>query len=301
MRTRIDHLLIVAGFAGALALHGQAVPAEYQKVLDILGRPGDFKANVLKVGVPRNDVPVTVEGIAVPTAFGFGGWIAFTKGGHGEDVMMGDLVLLEAEVNRVMSAVLGQGLEVTALHNHFFFEEPRMFYMHVMGHGAAARLAEQIKPALDLIGKSPRRPAASAPSRRIEGKLDAAAIAKIAGFAGEQSGSVYKITVGRDDLRVEEHGAAINARMGLNSWAAFHGSDAEAVVAGDIAMLAAELTPVLKVLRAAGFDVVAIHHHMTGSEPAVYFLHYWGKGPAATLAGVFRDALGQLGRAKSAR
>src|SRR5215472_14614329 len=130
---------------------GQEMPAKYQEVLQILGKKGDFKANVLKVNIPRNDLDVVVDGVATPTAFGFGGWLAMTKG-DGHEVMMGDLVLLESEVNPVMSALLDHGLEVTALHNHFFFENPRIFFMHVMGHGSATELAKMAKPAVSLIG-----------------------------------------------------------------------------------------------------------------------------------------------------
>src|SRR5262245_23979822 len=131
----------------------QDMPADYQQVLTTLGRQGDFKDNVLKVNIPRNDLKVTVAGVATPTPFGFGGWVAMTKGDGGHEVLMGDLVLLQDEVNPVMSALLDNGLDVTALHNHFFWDEPRMYYMHVHGHGSAAELAQKLKPALALIGK----------------------------------------------------------------------------------------------------------------------------------------------------
>jgi hypothetical protein len=139
----------------------QEVPAPYKEVLTFLGKQGDFKDNVLKVNIPRNDVSVTVASVPTPTPFGFGGWIALTKG-NGMDVMMGDLVLLQDEVNPVMSALLDNGLEVTALHNHFFWDEPRMFYMHVHGHGSPMDLARKVKPALDLIGRQAKPTSASA-------------------------------------------------------------------------------------------------------------------------------------------
>ena len=138
-------------------LAAQEMPADYKQVLDALGRQGDFKEGVLKVNIPRSDLKVAVDGVATPTPFGFGGWVALAKGAGGHDVMMGDLVLTEQEVNPVMSALLGEGLEVTAIHNHFFFEAPRIFYMHVHGHGRAADIAAKLKPALALIGKSCRR------------------------------------------------------------------------------------------------------------------------------------------------
>jgi len=279
--------------APVAAFSQTSIPADYQGVLTALGKQGDFKDSVLRVNIPRNDLHVAIDGVATPTPFGFGGWLALTRGTGGMDVMMGDLVLTEAEVNPVMSALLTNGLDVTALHNHFFFDTPRIYYMHVHGHGTAADLATKVKPALALIGA--HAPAASSPGRAITGTLDSAALAKIVGYDGEQNGAVYKITIGRPDMPLKEMGAAINSRMGLNTWAAFYGSDADAVVAGDIAMLDREVTPVLKSLRASGIDVVAIHHHMTGVAPQVIFLHYWGKGDARTLATAFRSAIDQTG------
>src|SRR5256712_2134980 len=288
----------------------QDVPAEYQQVLTALGKQGDYKANVLKVNIPRNDLTVTVANVKTPTPFGFGGWVAMTKGTGGMDVMMGDLVLTQDEVNPVMSALLDNGIDVTALHNHFFWDEPRMFYMHVHGHGAPMDLARKVKPALDLIGRpigiasgfdrSGQRsgPAPAAPPASTS--IDTAALAKIVGAQGEQTGAVYKITIGRADLKLTEMGAPINARMGLNTWAAFVGTNANAAIAGDVAMLANEVTPVLKALRQNGLDVVAIHHHMTDTQPTIFFLHYWGTGPATKLATGFKAALDQLGPAKSA-
>jgi hypothetical protein len=300
MRERAFHQLCAV--AGTMLICGSAwaqeVPAEYQQVLTALGKQGDFKANVLKVNIPRNDLSVTVANVKTPTPFGFGGWIAMTKG-QGMDVMMGDLVLTQDEVNPVMSALLDNGLEVTALHNHFFWEEPRVFYMHVHGHGSPADLARRVKPAIDLIGKNSRGaapPAPSAAGAAGAGSLDTAKLAKIAGHEGEQTGAVYKITVGRDDLHIVEMGAPINARMGLNTWAAFVGTNENAAIAGDVAMKASEVTPVLTALRKNGFDVVAIHHHMTGTEPTIYFLHYWGTGPAEKLAAGFKAALDATSR-----
>jgi len=196
---------------------------------------------------------------------------------------------------------------VTALHNHFFWDEPHMFYMHVHGHGSAAELATKLKPAIDLIGHvSGARglstaPAAAPATAGSAPAMDTAKIAAAAGHQGEQTGAVYKITLGRDDLKVTEMGAPINARMGLNTWAAFTGTDANAAVAGDIAMLESEVTPVLKALRANGLDVVAIHHHMTTDRPMIIFLHYWGTGPAEKLAAGFKAAVAQLGTTKASR
>jgi hypothetical protein len=275
----------------------QDVPADYQQVLSTLGKQGDFKDNVLKVNIPRNDVKVTVAGIATPTPFGFGGWVAMTKGDGGHEVLMGDLVLLQDEVNPVMSALLDNGFDVTALHNHFFGDEPRMYYMHVHGHGTAAELAQKLKPALALIGKSSAGPASSpAAAAAPQNALNTARLVEIVGTQGEQNGAVYKFTLPRTDLKVVEMGATINARMGLNTWAAFTGTNEKAAIAGDVAMLESEVTAVLKALRKNGLDVVAIHHHMTTDRPMIIFLHYWGTGPADKLATGFKAAVNELGK-----
>jgi hypothetical protein len=281
---------------GIFPAQAQEMPKQYQGVLDTLGKKGDYKADVLKVNIPRSDLTVTVDGVATPTPFGFGGWLAMTKGEGARDVMMGDLVLLEDEVNPVMSALLDNGLEVTALHNHFFFDDPRIFYMHVMGHASPADLARKVKPAIDLIGHvESTHPKTSGIATLQPSKIDTAKIAKIVGHEGEQNGAVYKITVGRDDLKIKDMGAVINARMGLNTWASFVGDDQNAAIAGDVAMIEDEVTRVLKTLRKHGINVVAIHHHMTGTRPTIIFLHYWGKGPVEKLATAFKAALNQLG------
>src|SRR5712691_5789195 len=285
-------------FSGVSAL-AQDVPGDYQEVLKSLDRKGDFRAGVLKVNIPRSDLKITVQGFSTPTPFGFGGWVALTKAADGSDVMMGDLVLLQDEVNPVLSTLLDNGIDVTALHNHFFWDEPHVYFMHVHGMGKAGDLARRIKPGLDLIGHV--TPATPAPSTGGGGTaLDTAKLAKIVGREGEQTGAIYKITIGRDDLGMKEHGAVINARMGLNTWAAFVGTQEDAAIAGDVAMLEGEVTPVLKALRKNGLNVVAIHHHMMGDRPVVIFLHYWGRGPAEKLATAFKAALDELGKGSAA-
>src|SRR6266850_8023218 len=207
----------------------QDIPSDYQEVLKSLDRKGDFKAGVLKVNIPRSDLKITIQGVPTPTPFGFGGWVSMTKGTDGSDVIMGDLVLLQEEVNPVMLALLDNGIEVTALHNHFFWDDPHVYFMHVHGMGKAADLARRVKPGLDLIGHV--KPEAVSPASATGTPLDVAKLAKIAGHAGEQTGAVYKITVGREDFEMKDHGAVINARMGLNTWAAFVGTQEDAVVA----------------------------------------------------------------------
>src|SRR5437879_6564664 len=294
--------IILATLASQRHTQAQQMPKEYQDVLTYLGKKGDYKDGVLKVSIPRNDLKISIAGVATPTSFGFGGWCAMTGGDKGMNVMMGDLVLLQGEVNPVMSAILDNGLEVTALHNHFFWDDPRVYYMHIHGHGKPADLAREVKPALDLIGHvSPREGARSENAsdssaaenavQVVEGKLNTQKINTIIGHEGEMNGPVYKITIGRDDLKIKEMGASINARMGLNTWAAFVGTDEKTAVAGDIAMLESEVTSVLRALRKKGLDVVAIHNHMTRTRPMVIFLHYWGVGPAEKLAAGVRAAI----------
>ena len=298
---RFVRLFLLAALAATIsagAALAQEMPREYQEVLKYLDKTGDYKDGVLKVNLPRNDLQVTVSDVPTPTAFGFGGWVSMTKAEDGKEVMMGDLVLRPGEVWPVMSALLDHGLEVTAIHHHFFWEDPRVAFMHIHGHGSAKDLARALKPGLEVFIRPPAAGDAPPPSNppAPQGKLDTAKIAEIVGHAGEQSGSVYKITVGRDDLRLKEMGATINARMGLNSWAAFVGTKDQAAVAGDVAMLESEVTPVLKALLRNGLAVVAIHNHMIGIQPQIVFLHYWGQGSAEKLATGFRAALDQLGK-----
>jgi hypothetical protein len=289
-------LVVLAGLVWGGWAYAQEIPTDYRAVLETLGKTGDVKDGVLKVNIPRNDVTVTIGGRPAPTPFGFGGWVALTRGEGGHEVLMGDLVLTEDEVNPVMSALLGNGLDVTALHNHFFWDSPRMYYMHVHGVGTPADLATRLKPAIDLIDRAAsRRPAPAAGPVATPGSVDGAALAGIIGHPGEQTGPVFKITIGRPDIDLREHGARINARMGLNTWAAFVGTDRDAMVAGDVAMLEREVTPVLQALRASGLSVVALHHHMTGVSPTVIFVHYYGTGPAAALAKGVRAAVDRLG------
>lgn len=285
---------VCAGNGLAARAAAQEMPSDYHQVLKSLDRKGDYKDGVLKVNVPRSDLKMTVQGFPTPTPFGFGGWVAMSKGAGGQDVMMGDLVLLQEEVNPVMSALLDHGIDVTALHNHFFWDEPKVYFMHVHAMGKAEELAKNVKPALDLIGHV--KPEAPKEPQQGGKPLDTAKLAKIAGHEGEQLGAVYKITVGRSDIKMKDHAAGVSARMGLNTWAAFAGTEEDAVVAGDVAMLEHEVTPVLKALRKNGLEVVAIHQHMTEMRPFIIFLHYWGRGPADKLAQGFKAALDELGK-----
>jgi hypothetical protein len=246
-----------------------------------------------KVTFPRMDVKVTVEGRPMSPFLGFSSWAAFTPSAHGGLMVMGDVVLLEDEVNPAMSAALDSGLEVTALHNHFFYESPRVMYMHIGGDGSAEQLAPAVRKVLDAV-KSVRT-AAPTPASRFSGDsvseksaITAGPLDAILAVKGETNSGMYKATIGRN---ASMHGAKVGKQMGVNTWAAFAGSDESALVDGDFAMTADELQGVLKALRKAGINIVAIHNHMTHEDPQYVFLHYWGKGPAAGLAKGLKSAL----------
>jgi len=206
---------------------------------------------------------------------------------------MGDMVLFEDEVNPVMSVALDGGLEVTALHNHFFFDQPRVMYMHIGGSGSVERLAPVVARMMDKVREVRKhRPApaagfAAGPAP-ADNRIAAAELDRILGVQGETNAGMYKATIGR---KARMHGREVAKQMGVNTWAAFGGTDEDALVDGDFAMLESELQAVLKTLRKAGINIVAIHNHMTHEEPQYVFLHYWGRGRAADLARGIRSAL----------
>jgi len=251
----------------------------------------DEKEGVFKVSVPRTDLAVTAAGVRMMPPLGLTSWAAFKRAGD-QDVVMGDLVLLEDQVNPVMSVALDQGLEVTALHNHFFWDTPKVMFMHIGGMGDEASLATAVGRVLtrmsETAGGKGQAPRADIDPARTS--LDPKKIDAILGTKGTLAGGVYKLVIGRT---TRMHGHEMAAAMGVNTWAAFAGSDEQAVVDGDFAMLESELQGVLKALRRAGILIVAIHHHMTGEEPRILFLHYWGLGRTEDLARGLRSALDQ--------
>lgn len=264
------------------------------------------------ISLPRNDLKVKVKGEPVPISFGFGGWVAIKHTLDGKSAMlMSDTVLLQEEVNPLISAAFANGLEIGAIHNHFFYEEPRIFYMHISGMGTPAELARkfaatlkdskllpanQPQPASAPAAASGNNPTAAAGPPTGKELFDLPALDKIVAKSGTVNGPTYKYTVGRDDLQSLMMGTEMTAAIGLNSWAAFAGKQEDAHIAGDIAMLEHEVNPVIKTLRAHELEVVAVHNHMLGDSPRMMFLHYYGRGPAAKLATGFRAALDQLGK-----
>lgn len=268
--------------------------AQRSKIDEITGAKGVYTASedVYKVSFPRGDLRAVVDGWRMQPFMGLTSWVAFTS--SGSSVMaMGDLTLAEDEVNPVMSVALDNGLEVTALHNHFFFDRPRIMFMHVGGHGELEQVAGAVRKAIDQVRAVRQQnptPASGFPGGQppVKSSISPAAVENALGTKGQASNGMFKVTIGRI---AKAHGAEIGTQMGVNTWAAFAGSDENAFVDGDIAMHETEVQAVLKALRHSGINIVAIHNHMTGEEPRYVFLHYWGKGKAADLARAVKSAL----------
>jgi hypothetical protein len=283
-------LAVAAAAQGASAAAGSA-GLDGALIERLTGAKGalDAASGVFKVSVPRSDLDVRVGGVHLSPRLGLTSWAAFQRAGQGA-MVMGDMVLLESQVNPVMSAALDSGLEVTALHNHFFGDTPKVMFMHIGGHGSV----EDLATAVGKVFRTARETPPAAPRVEIDPaqtSIDTAGITQVEaalGAKGDSKDGVLRFTFGKTSRM---HGETVGAAMGVNTWAAFAGSDAQAVVDGDFAMEERELQPVLKALRKAGIDVVAIHNHMTGEEPRIVFLHYWGVGPAARLAQGLRSAL----------
>jgi hypothetical protein len=270
-------------------------------------KPEKSPDGTVKASFPRKDVEIAIDGWKVPPFMGITSWAAFAPGkaGVAEAMIMGDLVVFEDEVNAVMSVLLDHGVDVTALHNHFFFDAPKVYFMHIGGEGTVAGLGKGVRAALDKtaeIRKRTPKPAVKSGSPALPAKsnIGAARIEEILGVKGQAREGMFKATMGRQTNA--SCGCPIGRAMGVNTWAAFAGSDDSAVVDGDFAVAEAELQLVLKTLRAGDIDIVAIHHHMSGETPRILFLHYWGRGRAADLAATVRKALDQTaweGKVKS--
>jgi len=253
----------------------------------------------MKVNIPRNDLKVTIDGIQTPTPFGFGGWMSIKRTMDGKSAMlMSDTVLLQEEVNPLISAALAQGLEISAIHNHFFYLDPVIFYMHIHGMGEPADLAKRFAAAIAATKLLPANqpPAGAPPAKTGKDIFDIAALDAIVGHTGTVNGPTYKYTLGRPDLTVTLMGTEMTPAIGLNTWASFAGTADNAHIAGDIAMLAPEVNPVIAALRKNGLEVVALHSHMLAEQPRILFLHYYGTGSASTLAQGFRRAIDELGK-----
>jgi hypothetical protein len=266
--------------------------AKIDQITGLKGKPNE-KEGVYRVTFPRADVKVAIDGWTMPPFMGLGTWAAFTKGSHTEAMVMGDTVLFEDEVNAAMSTAFDNGLSVTALHNHFFFDHPKVYFMHIEGQGTAEQLATAVRKLYDKIKEvraaNPQpKDSFGAGSLPEKSAISAEPLNAIFGMPGETNNGMVKFTIGRPATM---HGVKIDKDMGVNTWAAFAGSDDSAVVDGDFAVTEDELQPALKALRTAGINIVAIHSHMTHESPRILFFHYWGRGKAKDLAGAIKGAL----------
>jgi hypothetical protein len=279
--------VLALGTAPAQAQH----QLDEQRISAAAGAKATVKDGIVRIEWPRDDVAVTVDRVSLKPFAGLSSWAAFTAAPHGA-MMMGDTVVFQDEVTPAMDAAMANGLEVTALHNHFFFDSPKVFFMHIGGQGEAEKLASSVKTVWDAIKKV--RSAHATPASDFggptpqEGKIDAGVIDKALGTQSQTKDGIVKVSVGRDGMM---HQVKVGGAMGLNTWAAFSGSDNLASVDGDFIMTANEVQPVLRSLRKSGIHIVALHNHMIGEQPAFYFLHFWGKGSTQELATGVKAAL----------
>ena len=246
---------------------------------------------VVRIGWARDDVNVQVDGAPLKPFAGLGSWAAFNAAPHGA-MVMGDTVVFQDEVTPAIDAAFAHGLEVSGLHNHFFYDEPKVYFMHIGGRGEPEMLAAGVKAVWDAVKKVRVENATPATTFREIGPeadaIESKTVEDILGHKAQSQDGVVKVTIGRDGTM---HGVKIGGSMGLTTWAAFSGGYAHAIVDGDFIMTAAEVQPVLRALRKADIHIVALHNHMVGEQPAYYFTHFWGNGPAAELARGIRSAL----------
>jgi hypothetical protein len=298
MRTDTMALIVIALGLVASEAHAADFSLDTAGIEEAAGGKGmlNNEEGVFKVSFPRNDVKVSVDGTTLPPFMGLTSWAAFMPGMKEEAMVMGDMVLFQDEVNPAMSAALDNGLEVTALHNHFFYDEPKVYFMHIGGEGDAVKLAAGVKKIQDAVkgvrsasskvakgfGQKPLAAASSVSARPIEDILG----------KGQAKDGMFKAVIGRTTKM--PCGCKVGKEMGVNTWAAFYGTDDHALVDGDFAVLEGELQGVLKSLRGSDINIVAIHSHMESENPKVLFLHYWGVGPTPKLAKAVKEALSTI-------
>lgn len=294
MTFHLRRLVLAAGVALAACTNPSAGEFDKETVSDATGIEATRSDEVIRVGWTRDDIDVTVDGMAFPPAAGLGSWAAFRRADDGDAVVTGDTVVFQDEVDAAMDAAFAHDLRVTALHNHFFFDEPKAYFMHIAGRGGLTDLATGVRAVWDAI-KAVRaqreRPATGfgGPTPDPGGGIDEERIAEITGLQpAEKPGGVVKISTGRT---VSLDDTPVGPASGVSSWAAFSGSNELAAMDGDIVMTAEQVQPVLKTLRKHDVHVVALHNHMTTERPVLYFTHFWAKGPVDELATAFRNTL----------
>ncbi|HAB28153.1 MAG TPA: hypothetical protein DCE27_10895 [Xanthomarina gelatinilytica] len=259
-----------------------------------LGIEGKEQNGQFKVTVPQNDLNVTVDGFKIIPPMGLGSWVAFAPTSE-QPMLMGDIVVTEKDLKPVQQEVIKQGLTITAIHNHFVRNEPDVMYMHIGGMGSEKQLAKSVKAIFDKVTEVRGVNPSSAEKSAVENSLDTKLIDSILGYSGTMNNGVYKITIGRPDVKLKEHGAPVSTFLGYNTWASWQGTPEKAAVAGDFTMLTDEVAPVIKALVENDIEVVAVHNHMVNENPRIFFLHYWGVGSAEKLAKGLRAALDKTG------
>lgn len=272
-------------------------PLDIASIEKITGMKGKENNGQYKITVPQNDLNVTVDGFKIIPAMGLGSWVAFSPSSEGA-MIMGDIVLTETDLAPFEQEVIHQGLTISAIHNHFLRNHPAVMYMHIGGMGKTDLLAQKVKAVFDKVKELRGKDPASAPADSVVNTIDTKKLDAIIGSKGEMSKGVYKYTIGRPDVDLKERGLRVTSFGGFNTWAAWQGTEDRAAVAGDFTMLENEVEPVIKALIENGIEVVALHNHMVHEQPRIFFLHYWGVGPAEKLAKGLKAALNETGKAK---
>jgi hypothetical protein len=280
-------LMLVA--AQALA-QGNVQQLSIDGIAKAMGKQGDLTGEMYRVSFPRSDLTVKVGNVAIKPGLALMSWAAFVKSGT-DAVTYGDLVVLEDEINPVISKLEERGIELSALHNHLLHESPRIMYIHFVGRGNEVEMANGIREALALT----KSPLASTPSRPETKPELANEIERIIGYEGSMGGDVFHITVPRNDVHVHAVGAAIPGSMGMNTPLNFQFDGKNAAINGDFMLHPAELNPVIKVLRANGIEVASVHNHMLDDEPRMIYMHFWAYGDAVDLAKGLKAALMRIG------
>ena len=267
---------------------------DIESLKSVFGMEGKEKDGQFKVTVPQNDLNVMVDGFKIIPPMGLGSWAAFAPT-SGKPMVMGDIVVTEKDLKPVQQEIIKQGLTITAIHNHFVRNEPDVMYMHIGGMGDEKKLAKSVKAVFDKVTEIRGANPSSATISTVQNTLDTKLIDSILGYSGTMNKGVYKITIGRPDVNLKEHGAPVSTFLGFDTWASWQGTNEKAAVAGDFTMLADEVAPVIKALIENDIEVVALHNHMVHENPRIFFLHYWGVGPVEKLAKGLREALDKTG------
>jgi len=268
---------------------------DISKIEQVISMKGVTKEGEFKVTVAQNDLNVLVDGFKIIPPMGLGSWAAFAPATEGA-MVMGDIIVTETDLKPVQAEVIRQGLTISAIHNHFLRDTPHVMYMHIGGMGSEEKLAAAVKAVFDKVKEVRGANPGDGKKDSVQNTLDIEALNTIIGSKGEMSKGVYKHTIGRPDVKLKDHNAAVSTFLGFNTWAAWQGTPERAAVAGDFTMLENEVAPVIKALVENGIEVVAVHNHMVHEEPRIFFLHYWGVGPVEKLAQGLKAALDQTGK-----